>query len=80
MFACDPSAVKAKTKGNVGLIDRWDRMKQSNEIELYGKIHADICNVPLYLLSGVRVQIRLTKASTFFFMNKDKESKSSSNF
>jgi len=51
-------------------------MKQSKEIQLYGRLHNDICNVPLYLLSGVRLQIRLTRSrSTFCLMNKDKDSK-----
>jgi hypothetical protein len=51
-------------------------MKQSKVIELYGRIHADICNVPLYLLSNVKLEITFTKARTsFFLMNKDKDSK-----
>jgi hypothetical protein len=51
-------------------------MKQSKVIELYGRIHADICNVPLYLLSNVKIEITFTKATTsFFLMNKDEDSK-----
>jgi len=51
-------------------------MKQSKEIELYGRIHADIWNVPLYVLSNIRLQIKLTKARlSFYLMNKDTESK-----
>ena len=48
-------------------------MKQRKVIALHGKIHADICNVPLYLLSNVRLQMKFTKARTIFFMmNKSK--------
>jgi len=34
---------------------------------MYGRIHSDICNVPLYLLSGVKIQIKLAKAKQAFF-------------
>ena len=43
---------------------------------MYGRLHSDICNVPRFLPPGVRIQIRLTKAkSSFYLMNKDPESK-----
>ena len=43
----------------------------SKVVQLYGRIHNDICNVPLYLIPGVQLQIRLTKAkSSFYLMNK----------
>ena len=75
MVACDPSASDAPKK-NAGFVDRWDRMKQSRVNKHYGRIHADICNVPLYLLPNIRLQIKFTKARTsFFLMNQDKESK-----
>ena len=51
-------------------------MKQSKEVQLYGRIHNDICNVPLHLVPGVRMQINLTKAKTIYsLMNNDAESK-----
>jgi len=37
-----------------------DGSVKNKVIELYGRLHADICNVPQFLLSGVRMQIRLT--------------------
>jgi len=39
---------------------------------MYGRIHSDICNVPFYLLSGVKIQIKLTKAKKAFFLVSDK--------
>ena len=76
MVACDPSGADIRKTSNTGFIDRWDRMKQSKEFQLYGILHSDICNVPLYLLSGVRLQIRLTSSrTTFCLINKDKVSK-----
>jgi len=62
---------KAETT-NKGFVERWNKMKQSKVIQMYGRIHSDICNDPLYLLSGVRLQIKLTKARTSFFLMSDK--------
>ena len=56
---CHPTAADAE-KANKGFVDRWNIMKQSKEIQLYGRIQADICIVPLYLLSNVRLHIKLT--------------------
>jgi len=39
---------------------------------MYGRIHSDICNVPLYLLSGFKIQIKLTKAKQAFFLISNK--------
>jgi hypothetical protein len=73
MLTCDPTAADAKNKG---FIRRLDRIKQGKEVQLYGRLHCDICNVPQYLLPGVRLQIKLTKAKqSFFLMNKSADSK-----
>jgi len=73
ILRCDPTAANAKNKG---FITRWDRIKQSKEVELYGRIHSDICNVHKHLLPGVRLQIKFTKSrSSFYVMNKDADSK-----
>ena len=48
-----PSDPTAANKKNKGFITRWNRIKQSKEVQLYGRIHSDICNVPLYLIPGV---------------------------
>ena len=63
LLPCDPTAADANNKG---FITRWDRIKQSKEVQLYGRIHSDICNVPVYLIPSVRLQIRLTKARVEF--------------
>ena len=42
--------------------------EKSQTIEMYGRIYSDICNVPLYLLNGVKIQIKLTKAKQAFFL------------
>jgi len=39
---------------------------------MYGCIHSDICNVPLYLLNGFKIQIKLTKAKQAFFLLSNK--------
>jgi hypothetical protein len=64
-----------KTVTNKGFLARWNRQKQSKEIQMIGRIHRDICNVPIYLIPGVRLQIKFAKAKpSFFLMNKDKKS------
>jgi len=62
ILLCDPTAADAKNKL---FITRWKKIKQSKEVHLYGRIQSDICNVPLYLTPGVRMQIKLTKPSRF---------------
>ena len=43
---------------------------------MYVRIHSDNCNVPLYLLSGVKIQIKFTKARhTFFLISNKADSK-----
>jgi len=74
LAACDPTAADSTNKV---FMTRWSLTKKSQEIELYGRIHTEFCNVPVYLLPGVRLQIKFTKAkSGFYLMNKDAESKS----
>ena len=65
VLAGDPTSTSIKNKGFIKI---WERQKQSKGTELYGRLYADICNVPQFLLSGVRVQIRLTKAKDDFYL------------
>jgi len=73
LLPCDPNAADSKNKC---FITRWNRIKQSKEVELYGRIHSDICNVGRNLITGVQLQIKFAKARpSFYLMNKDAESK-----
>jgi hypothetical protein len=54
MLPCDPTNAKLR---NTEFIVRWNRQKQSKETEMYGRIHSDICNVPKFLLPGIKLQI-----------------------
>jgi len=40
---------------------------------MYGRRHADICNVPQLLITGVKLQIKLTKAKPEFYLLGRKE-------
>jgi hypothetical protein len=43
---------------------------------MYGRIHSDICNVPKFLLPGIKLQIKFTKAKPgFYLMNTAADSK-----
>jgi hypothetical protein len=71
MSACCPATIHSK---NTGFVRRWNLCKQSKEIQMYGLLQADICNVPRFLLPGARMQIKLTKAnSSFYLMHTDPE-------
>ena len=53
----DPSAaVEANT--STGFKIRYNLMMQSKELELFGKLHADIFNVPTLLIPGVRFKFK----------------------
>ena len=65
MLPCD--ITKAEST-NTGFIDRWNRQKQSKETEMCGRIHSDVCNVPKFLLPGIKLQIKFTKAKSSFYL------------
>jgi len=48
------------------------RDEKSQTIDMYGRIHSDICNVAHYLLNGLKIQIKLTKAKQAFFLLSNK--------
>ena len=64
VLAGDPTSTSIKNKG---FVKRWEA-KESKITELYGRLHADICNVSQFLLSGVRLEIKLTKAKDDFYL------------
>ena len=60
MLPCDPaSAGMSVPATDVGFITRWNKIKQSKEIQLYGRLHSDICNVSEFLLPGANLHIKL---------------------
>ena len=74
MQVSSPSAAETTTTRNTGFIARWQRATQSKEVELFGRVHSDLFNVPQLLLPGVKLQIRFTKArDSFYIMSKEKE-------
>jgi hypothetical protein len=65
MSPCCPARFPAK---NTGFVRRWNLCKQSKKIQLHGRWHVDLCNVPRFLIPGVRVQVKLTKAKPSFYL------------
>jgi hypothetical protein len=59
---------KPAEKSNAGFILRWEETKESQQIQMYGHIHADIFILPLFLLPGVKLHIKLTKAKKDFYL------------
>jgi len=75
MQTSDPSTENLTVTANQGFLTRWKPHKASREMHILGRFHSDICNVTLYLLPGVRLQIRLNKARpSFYLMNKSVDS------
>jgi hypothetical protein len=78
MLPCDPKKAEST---NTGFIDRWNRQKQSKEIEMCGRIYSDTFNVPEFLLPGLKLQIKFTKAKpSFYLMNTAADSKATFKF
>jgi len=63
---------KPERTNNGGFCARWNRLKESQTVEMCGRLHSDICNVPLFLLNGVKIQIKLTKAKKAFYLLSDR--------
>jgi len=77
VLAGDPTSTSINNKG---FVKRWERQKESKVTELYGRLHADICKVSQFLLSGFRVQIKLTKAKDdIYLMNSNTDTKAKVN-
>ena len=78
MLPCDPTKALSKKKG---FIKPWNRIKESKEFQIYGRIHNYHYNVAKHLISGVNLQIKFTKTKTVsFLMNTNAESKTTFKF
>jgi len=58
---------------NTGFHARWNNLKKSQEVHMYGPLYADSCNVPKLIVNGVKKQIKLTKAKPAFYLMSNKE-------
>ena len=77
----DPTAEKHSSATNDGFLARWSRLSGSMDVQLFGRLHTDPCNVPLFLLPRVPLQIKLTKVRpSFYLMNKSADTKTSFKF
>ncbi len=63
-------------KDNIGLESRMNLFANSGEVELIGKIHADMINQPKLLLSNVDLRIVLTLEKPEFYVVESDEGKS----
>jgi len=57
MMPYDPTSATVTAVTNRGFITRWDRLSASKELQLFGRLHSDLFNVPLVFLQGVSLQI-----------------------
>ena len=76
MLPCDPIAETHTSATNDGSVTRCSRLSVSRDVQIFGRLHTDLYNVPLFLLPNVQLQIRLTKARpSFYLMNKTADTK-----
>jgi len=81
MLPCDPTTATVTATRNRGFITRWDKLSAIKALQHFGRFHSDLFNVPLVLLPGVSLQIRLTKARpAFYMMSKKADSKTTFKF
>ena len=67
---------KPNEVSNMGFLARWNHVKKSLEVHMYGGLHADICNVPTHIINGVKMKKKLTKAKpAFYLLSNKKDSK-----
>ena len=78
MLAGDCSQPEQTSNG--GFCARWNSLKESQTVEMCGRLHSDICNVPLFLLNGVKNQIKLTKAKKAFYLLSNRATKATFKF
>ena len=64
---------KPNEVSNTGFLARWNHVKKSQEVHMYGHLHAHICNVPKLIVNGMKMQIKLTKAKPAFYLLSNKE-------
>jgi len=76
MLPCVQSASTVTATTNRGFITRWDKFSAIKDLQLFGRLHSNLFNVPLAFLPAVSLQIRLTKACpSIYMMSKEPDSK-----
>ena len=81
MLPCVPTSATVTAVTNRGFITRWDKLSASKDLQIFGRLHNDLFNVPLVLLPGVSLKIRLTKPRpSIYTMSKEAESKTTFKF
>ena len=69
-------AEKYKPSTNDRFIARRSRLSGSRDVQLFERLHTDLCNLLLCMLPEVELQIKLIKARpSFYLINKTGESK-----
>jgi hypothetical protein len=53
---------------NKGFVDKWNRSKQSKEVEKYGRVHNDLFNFQQMLAMCLKLHIKFTKSKKGFYL------------
>ena len=60
MQLCNPLVEKHTATTNEGFIARWKMFSGSKDVDIFDGLHTDSYNVPLILLPGDQLHIKLT--------------------
>ena len=76
MLPLVPTSANITAMTNRSFISSLTNLAPVKSLQLFGRLHSDLFNVPLVLLPGVSLQIKLTKARpSFYMMGKEADSK-----
>ena len=78
---CDTMVETHTASTNEGFIAHWSRLSGTRDVQIFALLHNDLCNVPLFLLPRIQLEIKLRKAHpNFYLMNKAAYSKTTFKF
>ena len=78
MQPCERKAETHNSATNDRFIARCTMLSGSRDVQIFVCLHTDLCNVPLFLMPKLPLQIKFTKARpSFYLMNKIPDTKTS---
>jgi hypothetical protein len=81
MQPCDPTVETQTFATNDGFLARWSWLSGRRDVHPFGRLNTDLCNVTLFLLPKVPLQIKLSKPRpSFYLMNKCADTKTTFKF
>ena len=81
MNTCDLMAETHTVSTNDVYISGWSGLNATRDVQIFVRLHTNLCNAPLFMLHGVHLQIKLaTGRLSFYLMNRTTDSKKNFKF